>query len=415
MRSFGLRGVCTLMLRLWMSVTLVIPALCGAQVTGTFWLDKAVVAPGEPVFLNLTLSNEGAEPEEVQTADPYSFCSGYNIQIMRTGFPIACSQTVGGSCLSGEVSLEPHASHTERILLNYPNRSQGEFSSQLKRPGDYEIDALRMISYAPPDPVSGLLENPNSNEVHQHFTLRVDETLELPSSTYAPFVQQLASQDEQVRSDAARALATLAPPTLEPLLLTFATSKNYVLKQFAPLALANLSTMASLSALAEMLTHTEPGSYESMSAAEYLGRTHDPKWFPVLLDVSDKNDSMYLNYAAESGGEAALPALLLRMDSTEPGVRSSATYALGGTGSRAAVPLLISLLNKPASYNEQDYMNEVAFANVALEQLTHVHVERTTTENRAELGRRWQRWWLVSGRDAKVYKSDECGPDTQLP
>jgi HEAT repeat protein len=77
---------------------------------------------------------------------------------------------------------------------------------------------------------------------------------------------------DQVRREAARTLATLAPPALEPLLLTFAISKDYVLKQFAPLALANLSTKASLSALAGMLLHTDPGTYEYMTAAENLGR-----------------------------------------------------------------------------------------------------------------------------------------------
>jgi len=56
--------------------------MCTAQVIGTFLVDKFVFAPGEPVFLNLTLLNQGNEPEEVITSDPYSFCSGYQIQIL---------------------------------------------------------------------------------------------------------------------------------------------------------------------------------------------------------------------------------------------------------------------------------------------------------------------------------------------
>ena len=47
-----------------------------------------------------------------------------------------------------------------------------------------------------------------------------------------------------------------------------AVSKDDTLRQFAPLALANLSTEASLSALANLLAHSVPGTYESMSAAE---------------------------------------------------------------------------------------------------------------------------------------------------
>jgi hypothetical protein len=45
------------MARLWFLVALLLPALCLAQVSGTFSLEKSVFAPGEPVFLTLTLHN----------------------------------------------------------------------------------------------------------------------------------------------------------------------------------------------------------------------------------------------------------------------------------------------------------------------------------------------------------------------
>jgi HEAT repeat protein len=111
------------------------------------------------------------------------------------------------------------------------------------------------------------------------FHLRADDALELSPTVYAPYIQQLDSKNEQVRREAARILATFALPALEPLLLTFATSKDYVLKQFAPLALANLSTKASRAALAQMLLDTNPGTYEFMKAAENLGKTHDRPGF----------------------------------------------------------------------------------------------------------------------------------------
>src|SRR5271154_1634662 len=99
------------MRRLWIFVVFLAPLVCEAQVTGTFSLDKSTFARGEPVFLNLTLKNNGKEPEEVRTADPYSFCSGYEIHITREGAPNpACFQGFGGSCLSGAFTLAPHAS-----------------------------------------------------------------------------------------------------------------------------------------------------------------------------------------------------------------------------------------------------------------------------------------------------------------
>ena len=113
--------------RLWIFVALLLPSVCRAQVTGTFSLDKATFARGEPVFLRLMLHNDGDEPEEIWTADPYSFCSGYEIHITREGSPNpACSLGYGGSCPSGAIMLPPHGSRTERILLNYQNDSRGD-------------------------------------------------------------------------------------------------------------------------------------------------------------------------------------------------------------------------------------------------------------------------------------------------
>ena len=405
------------MRRLCICVALLLSPLCAAQVTGTFSLDNSVFAVGDPVFLNLTISNEGDEPEQIVTADPYSFCSGYKIKISRNGSPrISCSQNWGGSCASGGITVGPHARRTERILLNYPDNSRGDMNPPIRLPGAYTVDAVRTISYGPPGVISNVFENPETTEVHQVFDIDVDGTRHVDSSKYAAFINQLASPDEQIRREAARTLATLAPPSLEPLLLTFATSKDYVLQESAPLALSNLASNASLAALAEMLTRTQPGTYESMSSAEYLGRTHDPKWFPVLLAFADRHAPIYLPYAAQSGGEAAIPALLARLRSTEPGVRTSAIYALGSTGSRAAVPVLISLLNVAIPSSENSSSDDAVTANAALEQLTHEYIDRSSPGPWVEQARqRWQQWWRAAGQNAKTYLPGECVADTELP
>ena len=405
------------MLRLGISAALLLPIPCIAQVTGTFSLDKPIFAPGEPVFLNLTLSNLGNEAQEVVMADPYSFCSRYKIQISHGGSPhVACSQSYGGSCASGAITLAPHGSHTERILLNSPNNSQGDLNPPVSLPGDYTVDALRTIDYAPLAPDAQRFDHPNHTEVHQNFDLHVDGTLQASPSLYAPFVQQLASTDDGLRREAARTLATLAPPALEPLLLTFATSKDYVLQQFAPQALATLATERSLAALAKMLTRTEPGTYNSGIAADYLGKTHDPKWLPALLDFADRQGATYLSDAAQAGGEAAIPVLLARMNSTDPAVRSNLTFALAYTGSRAVIPLLISQIKTHTSSNGETSTDEASTANEALKQLTHRYIEGPLDDPWVDRAReRWQQWWLTSGQDAKTYKPGECVPDTPLP
>jgi hypothetical protein len=199
-------------------------------------------------------------------------------------------------------------------------------------------------------------------------------------------------------------------------LLTFATSKDDVLKQFAPLALANLATKASLAALAQMLLSTKPGTYEYMAAAEKLGRTHDPAWLPLLLEVADQHGTMYLSYAAESGGDAAIPALLARLHSHDPNIRDAAIYALGRTGSRAAIPLLINFLGVQTNQKTGNGESAAISANAALMQLTHVYAEQGSDGNAIpSWQRRWQQWWLTSGSSATIYRPGECVADVKLP
>ena len=405
------------MARSWLFTALLASHFCSAQVTGTFSLEKPAFAPGEPVFLSFTLHNDGQTKEEVVTADPYSFCSGYELHITRDGVPGPTDfQSFGGSCLSGAISLEPGASHTERILLNYRDDSRGGYCAYVNASGDYTVDASREIAFAPPGTGSRIFIAPDHARTHHVFHLRVDDALEISPTVYAPYVQQLESKDNQIRREAARTLATLAPPALEPLLLTFGTSKDDVLRQFAPLALANLATKASLSALAQMLLHSEPGSFEYVTAAQKLGRIHDPVWFPILLEVADQHGDMYLSYAAESGGDAAIPALLARLRTADSSHRGTAIYALGGTGSRAAVPLLIQLLDLHGDPNAENGRSDAIAANAALQRLTHFYAEQGPDGSLIPTWHnRWQRWWLSSRSSATIYKPDRCAANAKLP
>ena len=97
-------------------------------------------------------------------------------------------------------------------------------------------------------------------------------------------------------------------------------------------------------------------------------------------------------------------------------VRGSAVYALGNTGSRTAIPLLIDLLKPSPSGNKETSMNEAASANAALQQLTHRYVADRMSDSWVESARRqWQQWWLTVGQSAKLYRPGECVPDTALP
>ncbi len=396
---------------------LLVPVACEAQVTGAFSLDKATFAPGEPVLLSFTLTNTGDRSEEVATADPYAFCSGFQIHVAREGGPSpACFEGYAGSCVGGALLLPPGASHTEHLLLNYQNRAQGDMSLPVSGAGGYTIDAIREINFAPPSEHSRSFSAPDQGKVHQVLTLRVDETLQVSSSIYDPYVEQLESKDFRARQEAARTLTTLAPRTLEPLLIPFATSPDWAIRQFAPLALARLGTEASLSTLAQMLLHTEPGSYEYMMAAQSLGETHDPAWFPLLLKIADQQGPMYLRYAAESGGSAAIPALLARLNTADSGAPFAIADALGRTASRAAIPPLIALLGPAATSREASAQSLAVNAGIALTRLTHVSAEQGLNGSEIPSWQaRWQRWWTNSGSTAPIYPSDECAAETKLP
>ncbi|WP_419804292.1 HEAT repeat domain-containing protein [Terriglobus sp.] len=392
-------------------------SMCGAQITGRFTIDKAAFAPGEPVVLNFTIHNDGKTPVYISTADPYSFCSGYKIQVDRTSSPdAACPpRSYGGSCASGLLELAPGASRTEQILLNYQNLSRGERKPVVRLPGDYTIDAARDVAF---EADSSFKPPYRTLSFKQTLYLRVDPDLKVPAEAFVPSIAQLRSTDFTTNRNAALTLATLAPAELEPLLLTFATSKEPAIHENAPDALANLNTEASLAALAAMAQNEQAGSYASMRSAELLGETHDSKWFPLLLSTADKNAgiSTYLQYAADSGGDAAVAPLAGRLRTADASTRMGILYALGETGSAAAVPILIGSLPSGPSAQSADSRSLTWQTDRMLQQLTHYTASTNYADDDVSTWRpRWQRWWLGHGSTAKTYFSEACGSAEMLP
>jgi hypothetical protein len=79
---------------------------------------------------------------------------------------------------------------------------------------------------------------------------------------------------------------------------------------------------------------------EQIEAAQYLARTNDQSWYPLLRDAAEKNAriSSYPAYAAELGGEKILPVLVALEKSPDTKfTHLNAVMAMGSTGSRAAI------------------------------------------------------------------------------
>ena len=376
-------------------------ANAAGQISGKFYLEKETFAVGEPVFLYFEVTNDGTEAVNIYQADPDSVCSGYQIKLHGgSESNTSCSPYgVAGSCLSSDTLLPAGKKHVERLLLNFEHdlNSPDEYSVEVARA--FPSASARLDYYAVPR---------DTLEVSDTLRFTVDSNATLESKTLQPWVEQLQSRDQSKRREAARTLASIAPPQLEDTLLSFADVAEF--RPFAPLAFHRLNTARSMAALASLVKKAQPGSSEHSESAQYLAASGDQQWFPLLREVAIENaqNSVYPDYAATLGGEKMLPTLVsLTNSSDRPFAAGSAVMAMGFTGSRAAVPILIELLKNPDP--------EIAErARYGLRQLTHRAVSLDNTDNPQSSYLQWLHWWALEGPSAPIYKANDCGEITQL-
>jgi HEAT repeat protein len=151
---------------------------------------------------------------------------------------------------------------------------------------------------------------------------------------------------------------------------------------------------------------------EQTEAAHYLALTDNQKWYPLLRDAAEKNVriSSYPAYAAELGGRKALPMLVALAKSPDREFTGgNAIMAMGSTGSRDAIPVLLDYLNSP-DVNISDR------ASYALQLLTHrTAVRDEFNRDRRSESDKWSQWWKREGATARIYKDTECGETIPLP
>lgn len=361
------------------------------QLSGRLYLDKESYTPGEPVFLRFEVKNEGQTAQSIILADPYSSCYGYSVNVSGDpGAQFSCAgYGMAVSCLSSSKPLAPSEKYSDHILLNY--------NHQIKTPGEYDVDASRSLTDGT-DFTFPILEV----KVHLHF--RIEQTGETSSVELQPWVNQLHSKDILKKLEAARVLASLAPASLEDVLLGFADDRD--LRQWAPLALSRLHTERALAALEQLVRTGKPGSSEHLQSAEFLAQTRDIKWFPLLAEVAREKGQIanYVSYAAQAGGEKALPLLLELLQSPDKEfTQLNAAMAIGDTGSLDAVPILLNLLKNPNS----DLSERAVYS---LRQLTHRTYEGGDgTVSARDQFPAWLQWWNREGSSARIYKAGECG------
>jgi len=284
--------------------------------------------------------------------------------------------------------LRPGESYIERFLLN--------FDHEINIPGDYWVEAKH----------SGL-GNRTVGVVHIKLNFRVEENTIAPSELQ-PWLDGLKSTDRSKRFEAARTLASIAPPSLEETLLGFINNPEF--RGYAALAFHRLNTPRSMDAMAKLMQG--PVTSEQMEAAHYLAQSDNLRWYPLLRDAAEKNVriSSYPADAAELGGDKALPMLVvLAKNPDREFTGGNAIMAMGSTGSRDAIPVLLDYLISP-DINISDR------ANYALQLLTHrTAVRDQLNRDRQTESAKWSQWWKREGATARIYKGTECGEMIPLP
>jgi hypothetical protein len=364
-----------------------------AQLTGQFYLEKEAFARGEPVFVYFSLVNHGSDTVMIVAVDEEQpFCSNTSTTVSSDPAPTPSCPFLGGQgCVVNGLRIPqpllPGGTYIGRFLLN--------FNHEINVPGEYCVDAKRNSA-------------PNhTGDVHAKLKFRVDVKAVAPN-TFQFWLDQLTSINREKRIEAARTLASVAPPSLEETLLGFADNPEF--RRYAPLALHRLNTRRSIEAMARLMEG--PVTNEQIEAAQYLAETNDQSWYPLLRDAAEKNAriSSYPAYAAELGGEKMLPVLVALEKSPDTKfTHLNAVMAMGSTGSRAAIPLLLEQLKSP----DVDTSDR---ANDGLQLLTHrTAVQSTQVRNRETEYIEWSRWWEREGATAPIYRDTECGEMVPLP
>jgi HEAT repeat protein len=297
-------------------------------------------------------------------------------------------------CVFLYMALQRGKKGVERLLLNVEH--------EIDKAGEYSVDAVRTLPHVNAD-LDYFKATKETLEVRATLYFRIEQNAPTDPNAFQSWADQLRSTDPIKRREAARVLASVAPQSLEDTLLTFA--ENADIRSFAPLALHRLNTERSMAAMAELLRRAEPGTYEHMKSADYLAESGDQQWFPLLLEVAQKNARIgsYDDDAAELGGDRMLPALVALANSPDKEfTRINAVTAMGSTGSRTAIPILLDFLRSP----DTDVADR---ARYALRVLTHRTASDDQNENPQSQYPKWSQWWAHEGVTARIYKATECG------
>ena len=394
-------------------------ACAAAQVDVVIATSKTAYVAGEPVFINVRITNTSTSPLTVVVPPPDSCLSAISVVVeglVRSDLP-PCSDPNTAACSyngppAGLVEVKPQTSYDMRRLVN--------LIYELDRPREYSAHIAFSLLYTE-QPV---LEHPTSfkhpdyrhsdDEKDVTFTV-VEGDANALKAALAPVVADLDSGDFARHWYAQSILLNLAPPFAEDQIIAWADRAD--VGQEAMAALRKLGTRRAIQKL-EATAFEKPGRNDQREGVRQAALTeiryiNDPSLLPKLFEITAEDRGQSIRWAAASaaariGHEDAVPVIARMLSSADPYIAFAGAEALGDTSSRDAVPVLISAIPSALEDNKLPAIIE------ALTRLTH----RTTpgdTAARAAIYRKWSAWWSVHHGDADIYDLDDCGTITKLP
>jgi hypothetical protein len=391
-----------------------------AQVEVEVRTEKPQYLAGEPIFVLVEVTNVGTEPVAYGGA---SFKPPLDLSVPN-GERKAMKGLTG---CEGGIGIGLGVGGTDHPPMLQPGKSTA-FRHLLRgyrlKPGSYELRVAGAVDVgwrdpgrfsnmgAPRPPFTRSITDPVERAtIDRSLSLTIVAASEEElRAVYAPLVAAAADSFTRAGYEAVDAILEMAPAFLEPEIRRLVKQRGHD-RGFARRAAEALAEIDTASSRAELIAWFDRSDdlqvRSSIVRAVASARHPDNLSFLTSLlpgrgtDIDNRIRRDAALGIGMIGGEAAVEVLRDAPRSPDPLVAGAVLLALGNTGSKSAIPILIERAEGQRGYVSNDVCT-------ALIVLTHrswcggVGLEQTQTK--------WRTWWAANAKDVRVYSPDDC-PD----
>jgi hypothetical protein len=352
--------------------------------------EKASSPLGEAVFVLVELTNISSSTVQFDDGPcAQSFKPVVSIKHRPTDRLYGCTGGgTAGDCLGSFVELKPGEKLLRRYLL--PDGLEPD------SPGDFDYAVERQITFYAR---VGSHKVVGRQEVKETFTIHaVQANRARLEADYAPLVADLQSRDSLRHFVAVSAITQHPQEFLEPVILNLSQAPQTMSASIT--GLKKLGTDRAKKRLAE-LTGSGYEEYVRQPATTAIAELGDTSYCELMLQTMSLRHGYTSEIAARGAGllcgEKAVPELIFLLQKpTFPAYEIA--YALGNTGSRTAVPILIELFSNA----DADIRRA---AKEALYTLTH---RQSNGDDSGADHQNWVSWWTLQGKTAEIFNPAEC-------